>query len=46
LRAEQTSGKADLPEAASFRLKQLSGLFAWALKNDFADQSAREGGKT
>jgi len=28
--------KADTPEAANFRLKQVSALFAWAIKNDLA----------
>jgi integrase len=28
--------KADTPEAANFRLKQISALFSWAIKNDLA----------
>src|SRR5262249_40589399 len=28
--------KADTPEAANFRLKQISALFTWAIKNDLA----------
>ena len=28
--------KAGLPEAANFRLKQISALYAWAIKNDLA----------
>jgi len=34
--------KADLPEAANFRLKQLSALFAWALKNDLVATNPAE----
>lgn len=34
--------KADLPEAANFRLKQLSALFAWAVKNDLVASNPAE----
>lgn len=34
--------KADLPEAANFRLKQLSALFAWALKSDLVATNPAE----
>jgi integrase len=34
--------KADLPEAANFRLKQISALFAWAVKNDLATVNPAE----
>jgi integrase len=34
--------KADLPEAANFRLKQISALFAWAIKNDLATVNPAE----
>jgi integrase len=34
--------KADMPEAANFRLKQISALFAWAIKNDLATVNPAE----
>ncbi len=34
--------KADLPEAANFRLKQISALYAWAIKNDLATVNPAE----
>jgi len=34
--------KADLPEAANFRLKQISALFAWAVKNDLVASNPAE----
>ena len=34
--------KADLPESANFRLKQISALFAWAIKNDLATVNPAE----
>jgi|SRR5208337_3698343 len=34
--------KAGLPEAANFRLKQISALFAWAVKNDLVASNPAE----
>jgi hypothetical protein len=34
--------KADLPEAANFRLKQISALYSWAIKNDLAAANPAE----
>ena len=34
--------KADTPEAANFRLKQISALFAWAIKNDLVTSNPAE----
>jgi integrase len=34
--------KADTPEAANFRLKQISALFNWAIKNDLASFNLAE----
>ncbi len=34
--------KADTPEGANFRLKQISSLFAWAIKNDLATVNPAE----
>ena len=34
--------KADTPEAANFRLKQISALFTWAIKNDLASSNPAE----
>ncbi len=43
--------KADTPEAANFRLKQISALYAWAIKSDLATVNPAEkveklGGRT
>ena len=34
--------KADLPEAANFRVKQISALFVWAIKSDLATANPAE----
>ena len=34
--------KADVPGAANFRVKQISALFGWAVKNDLAEHNPAE----
>jgi hypothetical protein len=34
--------KANRPECANFRLKQISALYAWAIKNDLATLNPAE----